>query len=160
MKPEATSQHAWLQKLVGEWTFDTECIMGPDQPPMKTAGTESVRSLGGLWVLCEGQGGTPDGDSCRMVITLGFDPDKGKFVGTFVASMMTMMWLYEGQLDAAGRVLTLDTLGPRMDDPTKTCRYQDVIEIVGDDERTLRSQLMGDDGKWVRFMTAKYRRVR
>lgn len=46
----------WLQKLVGEWTCETEVTMGSDQPVEKATGTEQVRSIGGLWVLAEGQG--------------------------------------------------------------------------------------------------------
>ena len=56
MKTEPQKEHQWLQKLVGEWTYETEATMGPDQPPEKFKGTESVRSLGGLWILCRGSG--------------------------------------------------------------------------------------------------------
>jgi hypothetical protein len=41
-----TSIRTWLQQLVGEWSFEAECITGPDQPPDKHSGTESVRSIG------------------------------------------------------------------------------------------------------------------
>ena len=46
---EPQKEHQWLHKLVGKWTFEGECSMGPDQPPMKNTGKETVRSLGGLW---------------------------------------------------------------------------------------------------------------
>jgi hypothetical protein len=45
-----------------------------------------------------------------------------------------------------------------MDDPTKTSKYQDIIEFQGDDQRTLYSQVMGADGQWHKFMTTNYRR--
>ena len=45
-------------------------------------------------------------------MTLGYDPVQKRFVGTFIGSMMTHMWIYNGTLDAAGKVLTLDTEGP------------------------------------------------
>lgn len=47
--PELQKEHEWLQRLVGEWTFEHECSMGPDQPPMKSTGMESVRSLGAIY---------------------------------------------------------------------------------------------------------------
>ena len=34
MTAEPTKEHQWLQQLVGEWTAEMECVMGPDQPPM------------------------------------------------------------------------------------------------------------------------------
>ena len=158
MKAEPTKEHQWLQQLVGEWTFEGTGEMGPDQPPHKMSGTESVRSIGGLWIVGDGRGVMPGGDPCTMILQLGFDPLKGKFVGSWIGSMMTHMWVYEGALDAAGRVLPLDTTGPSFTDPTKTTRYQDIIEIVSDNVRTLTSRGLGDDGKWFQFMKAEYRR--
>ena len=132
--------------------------MGPDQPPGKFTGAETVRTLGGIWVLCEGRGEMPDGGIAISVMTLGYDPSKKRYLGTFVASMMTHLWQYDGALDAAGKVLTLDTEGPDFADAAKMVKYQDLIEIVSPDHRTLSSQTLGDDGKWRRFMTAHYRR--
>jgi len=39
-------------------------------------------------------------------------------------------------------------------------KYQDIVEIVDDDHWTLRSRMPGEDGKWIDFMTAHYRRKR
>ena len=154
--PKPQKEHEWLQQLVGEWTFENECSMGPDQPPMKSTGTDSVRSLGDLWMICEGKGEMPGGGVGLTIMTLGFDPAKGRFVGTFIGSMMTNLWVYEGQL--AGNVLTLDTLGPSFTGDGKMVPYQDIIEFVSKDHRTLSSQMPGPDGKWVKFMTGHYRR--
>ena len=159
MMPEPQKEHAWLQKLVGEWTYEHEAKMGPDQPPMTSTGTESVRSLGGLWVSGESQCTMPDGTPGTMVITLGYDPQKGRFVGTFVGSMMTNLWVYDGALDASERVLTLEADGPSFTDPSATSKYRDIVEIVSDDHRMLRSAVLGDDGVWHEFMTAHYRRA-
>lgn len=158
MKVEAQKEHQWLQKLVGEWTFEGACSMGPDQPEMQSTGSDSVRSLGGLWVLCEGRGEMPGGDSCTTVMTLGYDPQKKRFVGTFIASMMTYLWLYDGELDAVGKVLTLNAEGSDMAAEGKIAKYKDAIEFVSDDHRMLTSHMLAEDGKWHQFMTAHYRR--
>jgi Protein of unknown function (DUF1579) len=158
MQVDAQKEHHWLQKLVGEWTFETEAVMAPDKPPEKFKGSESVRSLGEIWVLCEGQGEMPGGGTAKTLMTLGYDPAKKRFVGTFIGSMMTHMWLYDGGLDAAGKVLTLDTVGPSFDTEGKMINYKDTIEFKSDDVRTLSSNMQGDDGKWTGFMTATYRR--
>lgn len=157
MHTEPRTEHRWLEKLLGEWTVETECIMGPDQPPATSRGVEVVRSLGGLWVLAEGEGGMPDGGSMKSIMTLGFDPRSGRFVGTFVASMMAHLWVYDGALDESGRILALDAEGPDFTDQ-KTAKYRDCIEFVDDDHRILTSRVLGDDGTWVQFMTAHYRR--
>jgi hypothetical protein len=158
--PEPQTEHRWLQKLVGDWTFENECVMGPDQPPMKSSGTESVRSLGGLWTLGEGGCEMPGGGIGTTLMTLGYDPARKRFVGTFVGSMMTHLWIYDGALDPDGKVLTLDAEGPSFAGEGKMAKYQDIIEFKSDDHRVLSSQALGDDGKWHRFMTAHYRRAK
>jgi hypothetical protein len=152
---EPQPEHQWLQKFVGEWMYETEAIMEPGQPPAKTKGHERVRSLGGLWVLAEGEGEMPcDGGIGYTLLTLGYDPQKKRYVGTWVGSMMTHLWIYDGVLDAAGKVLTLDTVGPDMSGGMT--KYQDVYEFKNDDHRVLTSHMLGADGKWTSFMTAIY----
>jgi Protein of unknown function (DUF1579) len=61
MQIEPQQEHQWLQKLVGEWTYEADATMEPGQPPSKCEGSERVWSLGGLWILAEGQGEMPGG---------------------------------------------------------------------------------------------------
>ncbi|MGH8495895.1 MAG: DUF1579 domain-containing protein [Gammaproteobacteria bacterium] len=158
MKAEPQKEHHWLQRLVGEWAYEIECSMGPGQPPFKSAGSETVRSLGGLWMVAEGQGEMPDGGAATTIMTLGYDPRKQRFTGTFIASMMTHLWVYDGALDAAGKVLTLDAEGPNFTADGKMTKFQDAIELRSDDHRVLTSRMLGDDGEWQEFVTAHYRR--
>jgi hypothetical protein len=158
MQAEPLKEHHWLQKLVGDWTSEMEANMGPDQPPMKSQGTESVRSIGGLWIVAEGRGDMPDGQPATMIMTLGFEPRTGRYQGTWIGSMGNYLWVYDGELDAAGKVLTLNAEGPSFENPEQLKKYKDVIELKSDDHRILTSHLLGDDGKWCQFMTAHYRR--
>ena len=48
MMAEPQQEHRWLERFLGEWTYEAEAVMAPGQPPMKSSGTESVRSLGGF----------------------------------------------------------------------------------------------------------------
>jgi Protein of unknown function (DUF1579) len=160
MKAEPQKEHQWLQKLVGEWRYEGEATMEPGQPPSKFEGSESVRSLGGLWILAEGQGEMPGCGAATTLLTLGYDPQRRRYVGTWIGSMMTHLWLYDGALDAAGRVLTLNAEGPSMAAEGKIARYKDVIEFKSDDQRVLTSHMLGEDGEWHGFMTAFYRRVK
>ena len=88
----------------------------------------------------------------------GYDPAKQRFVGTWVGSMMSHLWVYEGELDATGKVLTLNSEGPSMAGDGSIQKYQDVIRVESDDHRILTSRAPGPDGKWNEFMTAHYRR--
>lgn len=158
--PKPESQHKLLQSLVGDWTFESSCDMGPDKPRETFRGKETVRALGDLWIICEGEGETPGGGASQMVIQLGYDPAKGKFVGSFIASMMTHFWPYEGSLDASGKAITLESTGPSFDDPKVLKPYRDIITVVSEDERTLTSQMPDGKGGWVEFMKSQYRRVK
>lgn len=158
MLAEPQQQHHWLEKFVGEWTYEGEAAMEPGQPAMKFSGTESARSIGGLWTVAESKGEMPDGGTATMIITLGYDTLKKRYVGTWVGSMMTYMWVYEGSLDTTGKILTLDSVGPSTAVPGTMTRSQDIIEFVDDNYRVLRSQLLGDDGQWHQVMEAHYRR--
>jgi hypothetical protein len=128
MKMEPQKEHQWLQRFVGEWTFEGEATMEPGQPPSKFTGTESVRSLGGLWFLAEGQGEMPGCGAVTTLLTLGYDSQKQRYVGTWIGSMMTHLWV------------------------------KDVTEFKSDDHRVLTSHMLSDDGNWQQFMTANYRR--
>ena len=161
MQAKPQTEHGWLQKLVGEWTGEFECSMGPDQPPMTHTGREVVRSLGGVWVVCEGEGEMPGGGLMQSIMTIGYDPLKQKFLGTFIASCMTHLWIYEnGSLDTTGTILTLNAEGPSFSGDGTMVKYQDITEFKSDDHRTLSSQTLGPDGQWTRFMTAHYRRTK
>jgi hypothetical protein len=152
--PTPQKQHEWLAQLAGEWTTDAECVMAPGQPPVKMKGTESVRLLGGLWAVSEMKGEVM-GVPMTGVMQIGYDPKAGKYVGTFVCSAGPELWRYEGTVD--GNKLTLNTEGPHMV-TGKPTRMKDVIEIKNKDEKVMTSHVLGDDGKWVQFMTMTARR--
>lgn len=50
MKAEPQQEHEWLHQLVGDWTYESGAANGEEQKE-KFAGVESVRSLGGLWII-------------------------------------------------------------------------------------------------------------
>ncbi|MBX3540848.1 MAG: DUF1579 domain-containing protein [Chelatococcus sp.] len=161
MKVEPQKEHRWLEQLVGEWTVSMPaCDDGStasSEAPSKPW-SETTRMLHGVWLISEGSGEMPDGGSGTNQLTLGYDPAKQRYVGTWVGSMMTHLWVYEGALDPTGKVLTLDTVGPGFEDPAKSTRYQDVITIEDDNNRTLSSRFLAEDGTWKPVMTMHYRR--
>lgn len=145
-------EHEWLQQFVGEWDFESEAIFAPGQPPVKCKGSEKVRMLGKLWIISELNG------DIEAQMTVGYNPDKKKYVGTWIDSMFNHMWKYEGTVDTTGKILTLEAEGPNPEDPTKTTKFRDVTEFVDKDHRMLRSYLQGNDGQWVQFMTGHFHR--
>jgi hypothetical protein len=156
MKAELTKEHAFLQKLVGNWEMLGETT---DVTPDEHGWQESVRSLHGIWFLAEGHGKMPDGADASSLLTLGYDPAKGKYVGSWIGSMMNHMWVYEGALDADGRTLLLDTTGPDFENEGQTARYREHLAFEDDDNRTFSSHVMTPEGSWRQFMMVRYRRT-
>ena len=154
-----TEQHAWLQQLVGEWSFTCKATMQEGEQPFEMKGTESVRPLGGLWVVAQGHA-TVGGQPLQSQMSLGYDPETKAFVGTWLDSSQTHLWSYKGALDDGKTTLTLDTEGPSFDDPSKTSHYRDAIELKDKDHKALTSSVQMPDGTWMTFMRAEYVRKR
>lgn len=156
MKAEVQKEHKWLDRLVGEWTVTSDASVAKDHPEW----SESARSLGGVWVVAEGRGEMPGGGAGTTIMTLGYDPKKQLYVGTFIGSMMDYLWVYEGVVDESGKTLTLDTVGPDFEGEGKIVRYQDIVSFTDNDHRELTSRVLGSDGQWKQVMSARYARRR
>jgi hypothetical protein len=152
--PAPQKEHAWLKQLEGEWVTEGEGVVEPGKPPVRSKGTETVRTLGGFWSVAEMTGDCM-GIPVTGVMTVGYDSKKKKYVGTWVCSMCDSLCEYEGTAD--GKVLTLETEGPHFV-TGKLVKMRDVIEIKDKDHKVLTSSMQGEDGKWVTFMTMTSRR--
>jgi hypothetical protein len=100
--PGPVKQHEMLQKLVGEWEVDDEVSMGPDGTKMQFKSTENIRKLGPFWIVSESKG-TVGEFPIESKLTLGYDLTKNKIVGSWVDSVTSYQWVYEGEFDESGR---------------------------------------------------------
>ena len=149
--------HKWLEQLVGTWSVETE-MSGPGMPPMKSTGTDTCRSLGGRWVICELNATMPGMGNMSAILSVGYNSETGKYQGTWIDTVHDHLWVYDGTLDPTRKILTLEAEGPNMMDPAKgMTKYRDVIEFKSADHRTLTSSALAD-GQWVQFVKADYRK--
>src|SRR5688572_12985205 len=85
MTAEPQTEHHWLNKLVGEWKSEGEAWeVGKPKGQAKRekfAGTERVRSIGGLWTVAEAEGEMPGAGHGTSIMTLGFDPERKRYIG-------------------------------------------------------------------------------
>ena len=156
-QPEAqTPQHKWLMRAVGSWE-SVGTMEGGDGAPMEMRSTESVRAVGDYWIVNE-LDADMFGMPFRGVMTLGFDPKAGHFVGTWLDSTNSMLWHYTGKLDPAGNTLTLDTEGPLPWAPERNGKYRESLEITGPDSKVFTSTVQQDDGTWMQIMRVESKR--
>lgn len=143
-------EHKWLAQLAGEWDSECEAPM-PGQEPMKAKTAESARMIGGLWLVAESDGEMM-GMPVNNVLTLGYDPRREKFVGSWIGSCADHFWTYEGTLDEAGKVLTLETSGPNPMNPSEQANFREVLEVQDLDHKTFTSYIEVD-GEWQKMVT-------
>ena len=108
--PEPTAEHTMLLENVGTWNVDCTYFMGPGEP-MRVQAKETVEALGGFWTVSLFESefmGMPFAGRA----TSGYDPKAGKWVGTWIDTMMPHMFVMEGDLDPETRVLTMHCQGP------------------------------------------------
>ena len=158
MSAETQRLHPFLGRMVGEWEYDFESSTSEGGPPVRFTGTETVRHLGGVWIVAEGRGANPDGSMGATLMTLGYDPARQRVAGAYVGSMMAHQWLYDGEVNSAGTGVALNSEGPSYTEDGAMARYMDAIEFVSDDHRVMTSRFQDPDGAWQEFMRIDYRR--
>jgi len=156
-EPPPPQASEFLASLAGDWSVVSEAKLGPGQDPVRIESRESARLIGGRWLVAESTG-SAGGASFTSILTLGYDPADGHFIGTWISGRQAHMWTYTGELHETGTRLTLNTEGPVMGNPDKTAEYREVIEILGPNRRVTRSLILGPDGSWFQFQRAEYQR--
>lgn len=154
--PSPAKEHALLGQFAGEWDLKAEAASVPGHEGVKAEGEESAKLVGGFWLIGEAKS-SMQGVPMTSVLTIGYDPEKKKYVGTFVCSMDSTLWKYVGSFDETGKKLTLETEGPSPVDGKKV-KFQETLELKDKDHKTFTSLMQGEDGKWTKIVTMDYRR--
>jgi hypothetical protein len=154
--PKPQKEHEWLKQLVGEWNYEAEFTPMPGQPGMNTSGTEVTRPIGGFWTLTEIKGDMM-GMPFQGIMTIGYSPEKQKYIGTWIDNMTSKLLTYEGAVDESGKILTLNTQGPCPMQGGQIVDMQQTIEFKNPDEQVTTSRSK-NNGEWVTNMTVTSRR--
>ena len=154
-----TANEAWLQQLVGDWTYEFSTSDDSDHPGATASGTETVRAVGDVWVMLENRGIAADGSASHSITIVGFEPEKSRFAGSVAGTAVPVLFVYEGQVGEDGSSLVLETEGPAMTEGQEVDRYRDVIHILDENTRETSAQVLSDGGEWREFMRSRFRRV-
>lgn len=157
--PQPTKEHQWLKQFVGEWSSHSKAEPGPGQPGFECKGTFTAKMLGEFWVVNE-MSADFMGSPMNGVQSIGYDEQKKKYVGTWIDSMSSFIWHYEGSVDKSGKILTLEAEGPNFMTGQGKTKFQDIYEFKSPDEYQIKSTMLGDDGKWITFMTGVAKRTK
>ena len=107
--PVPTAEHKSLQESVGHWKGTMKSFVGGME--MEVDAVETVESIGPFWTQvrfeCDFMGMPYTGTG-----HMGYDPEKKKYVGTWVDSMSSTFALMEGE--QKGDTLTMKWMAPDM----------------------------------------------
>jgi len=108
--------HKLLAKLEGSWTTRSKGWVEPDKPPMESSGTcEQKMILGGRY-LQQVYTGDMMGTPYTGISIMGYNNHTKKFESTWVDTMSTGIYKFEGTAGRNGKVITQEC---RYDDPVR-----------------------------------------
>ncbi|MDJ0836520.1 MAG: DUF1579 domain-containing protein [Acidobacteriota bacterium] len=143
-------EHELLKRFAGEWQFEKRSAPADGAPPQRVgSGSVEAEMLGGFFVVCKWSGDLYETDF-KAVQTLGYDVDKGRYSGSWVDSIMSYRWQYDGSLEAVSKELVITAGGPGPGDDT--AKFRERYRFDSADTITVVARML-QDGQWVTFMT-------
>jgi hypothetical protein len=123
----------------------------------ESRGTEKAELvLGGFWLATEYKGEMM-GKPFTGRGTMGYDQHKQKYVGTWIDSIASGLYLSEGTADASGKVWTMVAQG-YCDNEGRSITMKQIYEIKDEDTWTLSFLTPNPDGKEMTTGTIEYKR--
>jgi hypothetical protein len=157
--PSPTAEHKILASDEGTWDATIKSFTaGPDAEPMISKGTEVNTVLsGGLWVLSKFEGDF-GGMKFEGRGQFGYDPNKKKYVGTWIDSMNPTLSVLEGEYDPKTKTMTFTGEGTGPDGKTKYT--QKMVTTTKDDGTRVFTLFMKFDGMKdeTKFMEITYQK--
>lgn len=159
--PTATKEHRLLRQSVGVWEVTGKTFMpGPDGnvAEAEARGIEVNRMMpGGLWAISNFNGDMAGAPFHGHGVS-GYDPQKGKYVTTWVDNYSPSVMLLEGTWDEATRTST--GYGEATDPQGNKVRMRMVEQYKDDDHRLATMSMQGPNGKddWVKALELHYTR--
>lgn len=146
--PAPGPEHEALKAFVGKW--DAKTKVGGEL----SQGTITYRlECGGLWLASEFQGNF-GGMKFEGRGLDGYDPVKKKYVSVWVDSMSYRPTLFEGEMDSAGKILTMYGEGPGPEG--QVMKFKGVTKLRDKDHMDFTMYTVAADGSATEMMSIEY----
>jgi hypothetical protein len=148
-------EHGLLKRFAGAWTFEKKSTPR-DGSPSQNLGSGEMRGelLGAFFVVCRWSGNIYETDF-SAVQTLGYDVDKEEYSGSWVDSIMSYRWQFNGSLESEGNELVIVASGPGPGGGTTTFRER--YQFNSANSITVVAEILQDE-QWVTFMSTQLTR--
>ncbi len=110
------NEHRALANLEGRWKTTTKSWMEPDTPPVEHTGTCEQKMIFGGRFLQQEYSGDMMGESFMGINLIGYDNFTKKYVSTWIDSMSTGIYYFEGTSSPDGKTIT------------QRCNYNDPVK--------------------------------
>ncbi len=148
--------HKHMASLAGTWTTKTKSWMDPSQPPMESAGTCTQKVLLDGRFLQQECSGDMMGMPFTGVGLMGYDNFTKKYRATWMDSMGTGIYLFEGTGSPDGKTVTMTS---SWDDPIEgPMKARTVTKYIDNNTHTFEMFGTGKDGKEKKMMEMTYTR--
>ncbi|MGA7826625.1 MAG: DUF1579 domain-containing protein [Geobacteraceae bacterium] len=152
-----SAAHKLLSRMEGSWDVKSTCWMAPGSPVESSGTSEQKMVLDGRFLQQEFAGdmmGSPfDG-----IGYLGYDNHKGKYVSTWMDTMGTGIYYFEGSAGSDGRSITLTC---DFDDPVQgPVTWRTVTRLWDDDSMKFEMYSTNSSGKEEKMAEMTYTRSR
>lgn len=128
-------EHAQLKAMEGKWNTKVTMWMGPE--PTTSNGTAVNRAIMDGRFIQTDYTGDFAGEKFTGLGYTGYDNLRKKFVGTWMDSMSTGVYLTHGSYDAATSTYTYAGEFPDFMDPTKSIKVRETVKIDSADQHTM-----------------------
>jgi len=135
--------HRLLARMEGTWDARSKYSMEPGQPETESTGTVEQRMILGGRYLQQEHSSEMMGAPFTGINLIGYDNHTKKYVSTWIDTMSTGIYYFEGTADPDGEVITQEC---RYDDPVKgPTVWRSITRLVDDD--TVVYEMYGVDEK-------------
>lgn len=109
------SPHKLLEEMAGSWSVTSRWWMDPNEPPMESTGSSEQKMILDGRFLQQEFTGNMMGSPFAGIGFNGFNNHTGKFVSTWMDTMGTGIYYFEGSAGSDGKTIT------------QTCNYDDPV---------------------------------
>lgn len=150
------SPHRLIARMEGSWEARINSWMDPDQPPVESVGTcEQKMVLDGRFLQQEFRGEMME-NPFNGIGFMGYDNNSKKFVSTWMDTMGTGIYLFEGELGEDERsIVQTSSYNDPIQGPMK---WRSVTRVVDNDTWAMQMYSTGTGGKEMKMMEGVYSR--
>ena len=142
--------HKQLAGLVGSWSTKTRTWLEPNTLPMEGTGTCEQKMLLGERHLQQEYAGEMMGSPFSGINLIGYNNHTGKYVSTWIDSMSTGIYYFEGTAGEDGNTITQES---SYDDPVRgPMTWRSVMRIVDSNKVEYEMYLVPKAGKEEKMM--------